>query len=170
MFVCPAVVLLCGEREAGIGGRPVWAGPGQTVCRAYRCRGSLGPTHGVAALQQWGNWWASLCFSASEAHHRAHVLFSAKMFQSSVRTEGVSLFSNTLALSTFPSTLFMHIFNLCLTDHRHKMCVQSSKETNLEMHEAFDLNVHWSLTSTGETKNSSREKRQIWIWNIETAG
>lgn len=46
---------------------------------------------------------------------------------------------------------------------RHKMWVQSSKETNHEMHEAFDLNVHWSLTSTGETKYSGREKHQIWI-------
>lgn len=65
MFLCAAAVLVCGECEASIGGRPVWVGPGQTVCRAHRCWGSISSPHGAAALQQRGNRYVSLSFSGS---------------------------------------------------------------------------------------------------------
>lgn len=65
MFLCAATVLVCGECEASIGWRPVWVGPGQTVCRAHRCWGSISSPHGAAALQQRGNRYVSLSFSGS---------------------------------------------------------------------------------------------------------
>lgn len=65
MSLCPAALLVRGEREASIGGCPMRTGPRQTVGRAHWCRGSLSSPHGVAALQQWRNRYVSLSFCGS---------------------------------------------------------------------------------------------------------
>ncbi|KAI3360267.1 hypothetical protein L3Q82_014580, partial [Scortum barcoo] len=70
----------------------VRAGPGQTVCRAHRRRGSISTPNGAAALQQRGNRYAPLSSRASEAQLSKHrdtghsVLFYANIFQTKVST------------------------------------------------------------------------------------
>lgn len=80
MCVCPAAVLICGEREASVCRCLVWAGPGQTVCRAHWCRGSISTTHGAAALQQWGNRYVTYHLTAT-VHITQYELFYAKVFR-----------------------------------------------------------------------------------------